>query len=160
MFPGGSSVIYIIQDMLPGLNLFYTDLAQHVGKAGYYLDEIYTMTCPTCETLRLLKNIENDTFTFAMTLYHVALLVNLHRHCQAECQRCERRLALNVRVVIWYISIISFTWNNSTIAVGYTSFRLGTTTLCCFTMWHSERKSSTPIVLLRKFINGKAATVC
>ena len=31
-------------------------------KAGYYLDETYTMTCPTCETLRRLYNIKNHTF--------------------------------------------------------------------------------------------------
>ena len=36
-----------------GLDLYYTDPAQLPLKAGYYVVEIYTMTCPTRETLRL-----------------------------------------------------------------------------------------------------------
>ena len=42
MLPGGSRMICVIQDMVQGLNMFYTDPAQHLTRAGQ------GMTCRTC----------------------------------------------------------------------------------------------------------------
>ena len=65
---------------------------------------------------------------------------------------------LNIRVVTQYLTIIIFTCDDDTIAVGYTTFRSGTTAVCCDTIWNYKCKASASNVLLQKFIQGKAAT--
>ena len=41
MLPSGSSKNYMTEDTFPGLDLYYTDLAQLLVTAGYYLDDLH-----------------------------------------------------------------------------------------------------------------------
>ena len=85
------------------------------------------------------------------TLYHVALLLDFKLPSGMTSLWMTFCVALlNVREVTWYMLIIIFTWNDNSIAVGCTSVRLATPSVCCYTIWHSECSSSASIVLLHK----------
>ena len=118
-------------EKFPGLDLYWTDLAQLLVKAGYYLDEVYTVTCPTCETPRIrYDTLRRSTARRLASIFPTWMTALRMTFCIA---------LLNVRAVTWYISIIIiFTWNDYTIAARYTSFRLGTTTVCGYATWHSK----------------------
>ena len=76
-----------------------------------------------------------------MTLYHVALLVDIHRklHCRMRAFPTTFGIALfNVRLVTRYMSIFIFAGNDGTRVVKYTSFKIGTTTVCCYMILRSN----------------------
>ena len=53
MLTGGNRITCMIQDMFPGLDLYYTDPAQHIITAGYGLDDLYH-DLPTCGCFGIL----------------------------------------------------------------------------------------------------------
>ena len=60
MLPGGSRISFMILNMLPGLDLYCTDPAQHFITEGYDLDDLddlpqimIYLICPTCDMVEI-----------------------------------------------------------------------------------------------------------
>ena len=163
MLSGGSSKIYII--VYRTCFLFFVSVLYRSctisRDAGYYVDDLHHDLPNVGNTWTAV----NYSKSHSNTRYNTLPRSTARRFPSKIAQRDDSVANnfciawLDVRLVTWYISITIFTLNGNTIAIGDTSFRLGMTTVCCYTVRHSKCKSSASIVLLQKFIEGKATTV-